>query len=335
MKLQLILLFIMLFGAFTLSISQTATMNTATFQLSPYPFSGTSREQMTKTKFRSDDDIYGKISLPSTVEQYFDLSGTGPHFLSYTVTVSRDGKKLATNNWTWLHVSDNERGKQYLIVDIMPAPINTACTLFQNNDLTSGFTSASIGWLLGSLKTTTGLLQFTVRISNSGYAIETSFEIDYDEKHLSRIVSKTMAAEESVKSQTASFAKPSTTGLPFEWFMKSELPCSGLTQQQLTNIINAKLGPDGKIIRTIIQPTIYCQWQTENDEISRRTRKYHHQTIFVFKEENGRYSFFEGYLQQDYTGDNFGEVYFNLTRSGEYANSKPFRTAVNQGDPKK
>lgn len=315
------------------NISYPTMKNDFVFQLSKYPFFATRQEQESKTNFISTDEIYGKIILPQTVADYYRISNNidgNDYFLEYSITVTKDGKSLGiTNTWRSLHISAEEISNNFLIMDILPDGLNASSRIFQKADITSGFTTTPLGWLLNKDKfVSDGIYTITITIASQLATCQTTFSYLFKADDLEHILQKTFNAELSIKERIGKHIKPAMTGLPFEWNMKTSASLSGFDDLAIIDLFKEKIDNEEKIVKTIVEPVFKAQWIIENSERGQPKRKFHNQIVFLIVEQNGRYKFFEGHLQQDYQQTSYGKVFFNLLRSGEYSNSKPFRQAL-------
>ena len=232
------------------------------FHFSPYPLRGTQDEQAVKTRFTSSDDIYVKLTLPYSIEQYLwvtEESSDKGYFLDYSISISKDGKpKGKPNLWTSLQLSEEEIKNYYLIVDVLTDAFNASNRIFQLRDLTLGFNSFRLSRMITNKRfSTEGVYTVIVKISNKSIVYLTSIDFSFTLKDIQLIQHKTAAVEASVKDRIQMYVKASTTGLPFEWNMKNSASVTGFNEQELKAKVQDKLGIDGNVVNFIIQPTIH------------------------------------------------------------------------------
>lgn len=111
-------------------------------------------------------------------------------------------------------------------------------------------------------------------------------------------------------------------GLLEEWHIDSASIETGFSVEEMIKMFLANEGPNCKIIKFIVQPMPSGKsgnWQIEKNNLDYPICKYHNQPLGVFCENNGRYFYIEGHLQQPYEGNGYGTTFFRWYRSDELA----------------
>lgn len=310
------------------------------FYYSTQPFTDV-REKNTdiKSNFKSSEKIYGRLELPSSVEEYFKLPATTKKLptpsLVFKFTIYKDGEMTTWGRSLYGRVSNIEKKRNYFNFDILPAPAVASTIVASGPELSQGAGSSPLYDLLIDRNNFPEPGWYTVAIQWAQPTYDPydpsrpnpeekwincigEFEIEFDVNDVP-VLRKAGEEADALVKENARIKQVEERGLPDEWNISSAEIKSGHTLAQINQMFLKNESATCKIIKTIIHPTTDNNWHIEKNEYDLPIQKYHNQPIGVFAQNNGRCFYIEGYLKQVYEGGGkYGPTVFEWYRSDEF-----------------
>jgi hypothetical protein len=307
------------------------------FHFSTKPF--TTKSTGSKQLFKSGDFIYGRMELPSSIEEFFKMPKTSEKrdypasVLVYRVYVEKEGEQLGGNPWPYIKVTSEQRKSKFLNFDVLPQPSEATTMTCALADFTSAVSSAPLSSMFNRDRFPVNG-KYTIKIDMQywtfdPYSPDTAlpeaewttcsgeFEFEFNTSDLPYIQANDAEAEKLVKENARTRAMDAR-GLPEEWNMKSAPSECGFTKEELTAMFLDRESSSCKVLRTIVYPVKGAAWIVVKDNSGLPLWKWHNQALGFFAENNGRYFYIVGDLRQQYSGGGqYEPAYFQWTESNE------------------
>jgi hypothetical protein len=298
-----------------------------------------------KVEFKSSDFIYGRLEIPKTLKEFFNLPETTKNnpvdFLDIRLRVfnSKEEQMGWHNSWTYAKVTKEETEQNFWNFDILPEPAVATTLISSVTEFNAGISCAPFYSMFNQQtfpKSDTYRVQ--VKIAMFGYDpdipafpvllpedrwinVTEYFTFVFNASDLDKVLKNNDEATSLVKENNR-LKEIEKRGLLEEWHMESAPIETGFSVEEMTKMFLANEGPNCKVIKFIVQPMPSGKsrnWQIEKNNLDYPICKYHNQPLGVFCENNGRYFYIEGHLQQAYEGNGYGTTFFRWYRSDELA----------------
>jgi hypothetical protein len=286
-----------------------------------------------KTTFKSNEFIYGRMEVPTTIQQFFKVKKIPLDIyqpcLYYKITVYKNKDyRMGENMDVYVRITQEDLNRNYLNFDVLPQPEKATTTM------SNGKSPAPLYYMFNRDNFPEGAtynLEFKIMfptydpyspdtqlIPDKWPTVKQNIEFTFTPDDLEMLQANAKKATELVKTNVST-AAVKDRGLIKEWSTKAPIT-SGVTESELRAMIAAKLKPDTKIIKLATQPSPKGnEWLIEKNNLDIPTLKYHNQPYGVFvKNGAGRCYYVEGNLQKDYSGGGtYGDTYFRKYREEE------------------
>lgn len=292
------------------------------------PFSGTGAG---KQQFKSSEYIYGRLELPTTVDEFFKIprsSSDADHpttVLVYRVEVEKDGIRMGSNSWPYMKITPEQKAANFINFDVLPEPKVATTQTCGLADYSSNVGSAPL-YFMFTERNFPDNGKYTIKIKMAYFKMDPynptlekpeeewksasgKFEFEFNTDDLEKLQAHKADADKLVKSNADSQAM-AARGLPKEWNMKNA-STNGYTEKQITDLILQKAKAGTKIFKVVLYPVTGPAWVIEKNDIDLPLRKWHNQTIGYFKQTDGHCFYNTGGLRQEYEGGGqYGATFF-------------------------
>jgi hypothetical protein len=316
--------------------------NTAKLYFSNKPFSNSNKGA--KEAFKSDDHIYGRLEVPSTLQKFFKLPAISTKvpvpFLYYRVKVYPGKVAKADrqghgdpNSWPFVRLSAEDLEKDHWNFDVLPEPAMATTISSGTSDFSSGKSCAPLSAMF-TRERFPGDGEYTIIVKLAYYTYDPydpttvlaedkwtncqdEFTFQFSTSDLPKIQEDFQNATKSCQ-ENARLKAMEDRGLPEQWNWKSEKITAGLTEDEAIALCLARESNSCECLKFVAFPVTGPMWMIEKDHLSMPVQKWHNQTLGWFARNNGRYFFIVGGLRQAYEGGgNYGPVYYQFEKSVE------------------
>jgi hypothetical protein len=328
-----LLLALMLMGK--LSSAQAQTSGKFIFSNTPFAASTAAGKQ----QFKSSEFIYGRLELPSTVEEFFKMPKTSEKrdypasVLVYRVYVEKNGEQLGSNRWPYIKLTSEQRKNKFLNFDILPQPSESTTMTCALADFSSSVSPGPLYSMFdrdrfpssGKYTIKIDMQYWTFDPYNPDMALPEAewntssgkFEFDFNTSDLPRIQENNAEAQKLVKENSRVKAM-NARGLPKEWNLKSAPSATGFTEKEMIAMFLDREATTCKNIKAVIYPVNGPTWVIVKNDSGIPLWRWHNQTLGFFAENNARCFYITGDVRQQYEGGGkYAPAYFQWTESLE------------------
>jgi hypothetical protein len=308
------------------------------FSFSPQPFlTGIAK---VKSAFTSDEFIYGKLELPSSLQEFFHLPEHSTQadypcdVLMYKIEIEKQGERMGSSNaWCYTKIAPEQKKMNSFFFDVLPEPSQATTMICGLSDYSSNVGAAPLYMMFdrnhfpesGQYKVKIEIKYWTFdpynpetpAVEQEWTTVWGDFTFEFDTKDLREILINANSAATLVK-ENARVKAMEGRGLPEEWNWTNNPIEPAFTEQQLIDLFLAREGDTCKALKMISYPVRNPRWIIEKNSNDFPLFKWHNQLFGFFAENNGRYFYITGGLRQTHEGGGvFGEVFFQWTQSVE------------------
>lgn len=311
----------------------TLTRAQEKFVFSDSPFTSVGA---TKIKFNSSEFIYGRVDLPQSLKDFFDLeNGDGQNYprgvlMMDLKVLDEQGTELGAIAGKFIKPTSDQINDKYLIFDVNPSPTKATTLMSMVASFDLGFSSVPSAQLFdqrsyyGRVPQLKDGKTYKVDVSFSRWSFDPyspnvprpsenwnrctgSFELVFSSKDIPALIKNNKAADDLVK-DNANKKNMASRGLPDEWNLWKGPNTTGHTEKQLTDMFLRTRGEPGpkKVFKVVIADKPGgALWDIRRDNGININARYCNQTVGFFAQVEGKCYLYRTSVRETYLGDKY------------------------------